>query len=71
MTVDSPVLKVLLIVFAIIGLLAVLSVLGTLFMHGGMMGMMGCGTEGALEPNGRYVRHRTDQPELRPRQKIT
>lgn len=41
MTINSPVLQVLLIIFAIIGVLAVLSVLGMLFMHGGMMSMMG------------------------------
>lgn len=41
MTINSPVLTVLLIIFALIGVLAVLSVLGMLFMHGGMMSMMG------------------------------
>ncbi len=41
MTINSPVLQVVLIIFAIIGALAVLFVLGMLIMHGGMMSMMG------------------------------
>lgn len=38
MTINSPVLTVLLVIFAIIGALAVLALLGMVFMHGGMMG---------------------------------
>jgi hypothetical protein len=43
MTTGSSVLKVLLIIFAIIGVLAVLAFIGMAFMHGSMMGggMMG------------------------------
>lgn len=39
-TTSSPVLKVFLIVFAIIGLLAVLAFAGMAFMHGSMANMM-------------------------------
>jgi hypothetical protein len=45
MTTGSPVLKVLLIVFAVIGALAVLAFVGMAFMHGSMMGMMGSASE--------------------------
>jgi hypothetical protein len=41
MTTGSSVMKVLLIVFAIIGALAVLAFIGMAFMHGSMMGGMG------------------------------
>lgn len=41
MAINSPVLTVLLVIFAIIGALVVLALLGMVFMHGGMMGMMG------------------------------
>lgn len=40
MNIGSPLIKGLLIVFAIIGLLAVLAILGMVLMHGGMMGIM-------------------------------
>ena len=38
---ESPVVKGLLIVFAVIGVLTVLAFLGMAFMHGGMMGLTG------------------------------
>lgn len=41
MATGSPVLKALLIIFAIIGVLAVLAAIGMMFMHNSMMGMMG------------------------------
>lgn len=41
MNMESPLVKALLIVFAVIGVLAVLAILGMAFMHGGMMGSFG------------------------------
>ena len=38
---ESPLVKGLLIIFAVIGALAVLAVLGMASMHGGMMGSLG------------------------------
>lgn len=40
MTINSPVAKVLLIFFAVIGVLAVIAIVGMFFMHSSMMGMM-------------------------------
>lgn len=45
MTINSPVAKVLLVIFALIGVLTVLVFTGMLFMHGSMMGMMGSSSE--------------------------
>lgn len=41
MRIDSPVLKVLIGILAVIGLLAVLGAIGMALMHGGMMGSFG------------------------------
>ena len=41
MTIHSPIMTTLLVIFATIGVLAVLAVFGMLFMHAGMMNMMG------------------------------
>lgn len=41
MTTGSPVLKALLIIFAVIGVLAVMAAIGMAFMHNSMMGLMG------------------------------
>lgn len=40
MTINSPVAKGLLVIFAVISVLAVLAFIGMFFMHGSMMGMM-------------------------------
>lgn len=45
MTINSPVVTVLLIIFAIIGVLAATSIIGMMLMHGGMLGMMGSTTD--------------------------
>ena len=38
MTIDSPTVKVLLVIFVVIGVLATISTIGMMFMHGSMMG---------------------------------
>lgn len=49
MMADSPVLKVLLVIFAVIGVLAVILLVGMMFMHGSMMNMMGPGMAAACQ----------------------
>lgn len=52
MTINSPVAKIFLLIFAAIGAVAVLGFVGMLVMHGSMMSMMGSPTEMAAACQG-------------------
>jgi len=49
---DSPVVKTIVIVLAVVGAVAIAGVLAMFLMHGSMMGSMSCATMGAMRAHG-------------------